>query len=281
MEPSTNALARGTHLLIVDPQNDFCDLPDEATPPGEAPTLPVPGAHADMLRLARFIQRQSKRIDAITITLDSHHRLDVAHPGFWRRGDGRPVQPFTEIRSQQLESGEFSPADSSQRQRCLDYLHQLESGKRYTLMVWPEHCIMGTWGQQVHDAVNAAANEWAHDRGREIQFARKGQNPWTEHYSALQAEVPDPADPDTQFNQALADWAGDCDTLFVAGEAGSHCVMASLQHLLDHWPAERARHVTLLRDCVSPVKGFESTYENFLQDIAARGVRLVDSTAIG
>ena len=48
-------------LLIIDPQNDFCDLPESWRPldpiSGQrlAPALPVPGAHADMLRLAELI----------------------------------------------------------------------------------------------------------------------------------------------------------------------------------------------------------------------------------
>ena len=39
-------------LLMIDPQNDFCDLPPALCPPGEAPALPVAGAHADLQRLA-------------------------------------------------------------------------------------------------------------------------------------------------------------------------------------------------------------------------------------
>jgi nicotinamidase-related amidase len=26
-----------THLLLIDPQNDFCDLPASACPPGQSP----------------------------------------------------------------------------------------------------------------------------------------------------------------------------------------------------------------------------------------------------
>jgi hypothetical protein len=36
-----------------------------------------------------------------------------------------------------------------------------------------------------------------------VRVVAKGSYPWSEHYSALQAEVPDAADPGTQLNQAL------------------------------------------------------------------------------
>ena len=72
-----------TQLLVIDPQNDFCDLPASDRPAGSAPSLPVAGAHADMQRLAAFIRAQGCQIDAITVTLDSHHRFDIVHPDFW------------------------------------------------------------------------------------------------------------------------------------------------------------------------------------------------------
>ena len=72
-----------TQLLVIDPQNDFCDLPASHRPAGNAPSLPVAGAHADMERLADFIRAQGGQIDAITVTLDSHQRFDIANPDFW------------------------------------------------------------------------------------------------------------------------------------------------------------------------------------------------------
>ena len=49
-------MKRQLHLLVIDPQNDFCDLPPAWLPQDAAPALPVPGAHADMLRVAQLIR---------------------------------------------------------------------------------------------------------------------------------------------------------------------------------------------------------------------------------
>src|ERR1700756_5260307 len=97
-----------TQLLIIDPQNDFCDVPApwrRAVPlTGAAivPALPVPGAQADMQRTAALIRAAGAALDDITITLDSHHRIDIAHPTFWRRHDGGDVAPFTAITAAQV-----------------------------------------------------------------------------------------------------------------------------------------------------------------------------------
>ena len=268
-------------LLIIDPQNDFCDLPASACPEGQAPSLPVPGADADLQRLAGFVDAMAGRLQAITVTLDAHHRLDIAHPGFWRRGDGGQVAPFTPISAAALRAGEFVPRDPQARPRALASAQALEAGGRYTLMCWPVHCEIGSWGHAVHDAVRAAYNRWELARGRSVHKLLKGSNPWTEHYSALQAEVPDPEDPATLLNQALLARLGEARTLFVAGEAGSHCVRASVEHLVQHLPGGDPARLVLLTDCMSPVAGFEAEQAGFLAGMQRRGVRLATAAEAG
>lgn len=271
------------HLLIIDPQNDFCDLPEAYRAPDPAtggrlsPALPVPGAHADMQRLARFMGDIAAKLDAITLTLDSHHRLDIAHPAWWQDASGLPVPPFTIIGAEALRAGQFRPRDPAQVPRCQAYLDALEAGGRYQLMVWPVHCEIGTWGHAVHADVQAACSAWEESRLLPVRKILKGSNPWTEHYSALQAEVPDAADPDSQFNQALMQSLATAGTLLVAGEASSHCVKATLEHLVAHWPADQLGRIVLLSDCMSPVAGFEAQSQAFLDEMQARGLRVCSS----
>ena len=65
-----------TQLLIIDPQNDFCDLPPALCPPGEAPALPVAGAHADLQRLAAFIAAPQKHRAHAARSLVVYHMLE-------------------------------------------------------------------------------------------------------------------------------------------------------------------------------------------------------------
>ncbi len=283
-------MTRTVHLLVIDPQNDFCDLPTDwqpgHAPAGQAvaPALPVAGAHADMQRLAAVLRSNAQHIDAVTVTLDSHQRYDVAHPGFWRRGDGAAVSPFTPITAQQVRSGQFAPADAAALPRVLAYLDALEAQGRYTLMVWPVHCEIGSWGHGLHADVLAACGAWQTARQRAVQHVFKGMNPWTEHYSALQAEVPDPADPATALDTRLLQRLGEADLLLIGGEASSHCVRATTEHIVQHlprlqpgWSAER---VVLLTDCMSPVAGFEAQHAAFLQAMHAQGVQISNSSQI-
>ena len=245
-----------------------------------SPALPVAGAHADMLRLAALIREGAGGISAITVTLDSHHRFDIAHPAFWTTGAGAGVAPFTAITAAQVRQGGYAPRVASMRPRALAYLDALEQQGRYTLMVWPVHCEIGSWGHGVHPAVKAAYNGWE-DRHRAIvQKISKGSNPWTEHYSALQAEVPDQADPATQRNTALIAVLDRADLIVIAGEAGSHCVKATSEHLADNLPSGQPGKMVLLTDCMSPVAGFEAQQQAFVADMARRGVNFATSAEL-
>jgi nicotinamidase-related amidase len=261
------------HLLLIDAQNDFCDLPAPARP-----ALPVQGADADLHRVAALVRQAGDALDAITLTLDSHHAYDVAHPGFWwAAAPGAEVMPFTEITAALVRAGQFQPRDPVALPRTLDYLDALEAQGRHTLRVWPVHCEVGTWGHQLHADVREACAAWElrHHRASHVVF--KGLNPWTEHYSALQAEVPDPADPDTGLNRALIERLDAAPRLLIAGEAGSHCVRATVEHLVAHLPdpsPTRLARLTLLTDAISSVAGFEAVQADFLADMARRGVRL-------
>jgi nicotinamidase-related amidase len=256
-------------LLIIDPQNDFCDI--------AGASLPVAGADADLRRVAALLRGESQRIDEVTVTLDTHRRLDIAHPGFWMRGDGgagAEVAPFTTITAAQLRVGEFRPRDAGALPRALAYADALEARGRYTLMVWPVHCELGSWGHNDHAELQSALVGWQLARQRHVEFVLKGMNPWTEHYSALQAEVPDPADPGTQLNRALLERLDGCDELWIAGEASSHCVRATVEDLVANLPGGRLDRLVLIEDGMSPVGGFETQADDFLERMRARGLRV-------
>lgn len=276
-----------THLLLIDPQNDFCDLPADWLPrspvSGELihPALPVAGAHDDMQRAAGLVKRLRGQLDAITVTLDSHHRIDIAHPGFWvEQASGRAPGPFTAITAAAVRVGAYRPRDAAHLDRVLAYLDALEATGRYTLMVWPVHCQMGSWGHGVHAGLQSALDAWADEQGRSVDVVTKGENPWTEHYSALQAEVPDPADEGTELNQALLAALDRFDRVLIAGEAGSHCVRATVEHLAAHLPSKQLNKLVLLIDCISPVAGFEAQQAEFLAAMQAKGLQLTTSTEI-
>ncbi len=268
-----------SQLLIVDPQNDFCDITGAA--------LPVTGADADMKRLADWVDQAGAALSDIVVTLDSHPVYAIERPAFWRQGGpamdepglggeaAQPVAPFTQIRAADVREGRYSPRDAALREAVLAYLDALEaSPRKYVLMVWPTHCVVGTWGHNLHAELAAALGRWEAARLRTVEKVLKGQNPMTEQYSAVRAEVPIDSDPRTQTNHALVDRIVDFPGLtFIAGEASSHCVAATAQDLFAAMTPERLARIVLIEDAMSPVGGFEAGAGAFVERARALGVR--------
>lgn len=268
---------RTIKLLVIDPQVDFCD----GTAKGN---LAVPGAYDDMSRLATMVGRLGGRLDDIGVTLDSHRTIDIAHAPWWVNSHGQNPAPFTLITSADVSSGLWTPRNPQWRARSLDYVKQLESNGKYVLVVWPTHCLIGSPGHNVHPDLFSALRRWEEREFGMVNFVTKGANPFTEHYSAVQAEVPDPNDPTTMLNVDLIDSLRDCDDLLLAGEALSHCVKATVTDIADNIGDEHIKKFVFLTDCSSSVPvvpggpDFPAIGQQFVRDMMARGMRVTKST---
>lgn len=256
-------------LLIIDPQNDFAD------PKG---TLYVPGAKEDCGRLADFINKNSEKISSIKITLDSHPTYHIAHPLFWVDSNGQNPAPFTVITYQDYVNGLYKPVIEGLNRRIEDYLLALENRGRYNLCIWPPHCLTATWGYCVEEQVWNAAHQWEISHlGKNVDFIRKAVNPLTEHYSAIQAEVPDPADVTTRVNFDFIDKIKEFEHIIIAGEALSHCVANTVRDLSVYIPPYR---MIVLTDCTSNVTGFEKVGNDFIEEFRTKGVQFIDSKSL-
>ncbi len=252
-------------FLIIDPQNDFSDTPGAA--------LPVPGVSADAVRLAALLERLAERIDAIHVTLDTHQLVDISHPVFWCDGAGQPPPPFTQIDVAAVENGLWRARQPQYQQRVLDYVRALRDNGRYILTIWPPHCLVGTWGHNVIPVVAAALRHWEEQGFKRVNYVIKGHNPWTEHYSALQADVPDPADPGTQLNLDLLETLKQADLVALSGQALSHCVANTVHDIAAHVGPEQLHKLVLIEDTTSPVAGFEALAGEFMATMKQRGMR--------
>lgn len=254
-------------LLIIDPQNDFCDV--------EGAALPVPGASGDLNRLAAVLEKAGEDFGDIIVTLDSQPTVAIERTTFWQDRTGAPVAPFTAVTAREVRSGAYLPRNPAMLPEVLAYLDALEGAGRYTLMVWPVHCVVGTWGHGICAPLSRAIAAWEELKQRNALKILKGQHPLTEQYSAVRAEVPRADDARTQTNRELLEAATPTDgLLFVAGEALSHCVAATLRDLFAALSRAERERVILLQDCMSPVAGFG---HDFLVEAEKAGARVMTS----
>jgi len=263
-------------MLIIDPQNDFTDTPNA---PG---SLAVAGSYQDSLRLAQFIGKYGHAMNDIHVTLDSHHRFDVAHPLWWKNPiTGEHPAPFTQLTSANAGAGkEWVPTVPYPGYltkigfTAESYIKALEDNHRYPLYIWPEHCLIGTPGQAVQKDIMEALAKWEQKETASVDFVTKGSNPFTEHYSAVQAEVQIPSDPGTMLNTQLIDMLKACDKIIISGQALSHCVANTVRDIGAAFGDANIKKMVLLRDTTSSVTGLEKLGDQFIADMTAMGMEV-------
>jgi nicotinamidase-related amidase len=285
-------MSKNIHLLVIDPQNSFCKVVDpslqQVLHDGE---LCVTGAWEDMaVRLPVMIDRLGKKLDDLHVTLDSHHSLHVAHPGWYRDSSGNQPAPYTFMRAEngsiigstidaqgnKHDIGEFTCVKPSVTKRTLAYLTDLQASGRYPHIVWPMHCLIGTPGHNVVAPLMEAMQNWCRLKGDGvIDFVTKGSNPFVEHFSAVRAEVVDPNDHSTDINKHFITTVNEADIILLAGEALSHCLANTVRDMANFFPGsdEFIKKCVLLTDATSSVPGFESFGDNFITDMTARGMK--------
>lgn len=259
-------------LLIIDPQMDFVDYP------GKAGSLAVPGAHADMQRLAKLMQNYGSSLNDVHVTLDSHHVLDIAHPTWWMDSNGKAPAAFTLISLDDVKNGKWRARIPEFARRSADYVQALNDEGRYQLVVWPEHCLIGSDGHRIHPELFTELCAWERNNLAVVDMVTKGSNPFTEHYSGLKAEVPDAEDASTQLNMSLVQTLEKADMVLIAGEALSHCVANTVRDIAANFDPAAISKLVLLEDCCSSVTGFEQLGSDFVSELKTMGMKVMKST---
>jgi nicotinamidase-related amidase len=224
-------------LFAVDCQNTFC------TPGFE---LFVPGAPEDSRRLCEFVYRNLGRLTEIVATLDTHRARQIFHAAFLVGPDGSHPPPYTVVSVADAAEGVWRTADPALQKHLERYVEALADGGKYELIVWLYHAMLGGVGHALVSAVEEAFFFHALARGTQTRFEVKGDDPLTEHYSALGPEVG--GEPNLELVEHLRSF----DAVVVAGQAKSHCVAWTVEDLLRLAPDLTPR-VYLLEDCTSPV----------------------------
>lgn len=269
-------MALKVHVICIDVQNDF-------TSPNGA--LYVKGGDENAKRSAKMVERLAGKITDIHVTMDSHHKVDISHPMWWCDENGKAPPPITGVvldgdkfRFLNYATGATSPARTRQpgaRERTLKYLKALTANGRYPHTIWPEHCLIGDEGHNLNPALAAAIHLWEEQRFALSNVVTKGSNPWTEHFSAVKAEVPDAEDASTQINRPLIETLEQADMVVWVGEALSHCLANTFRDTIASFSDPSfVKKMWLCTDASSSVPGFEKYGDDFVAEMRAKGMNV-------
>lgn len=250
-------------LVIVDPQNDFCD---------HRGSLYVDGAFADIKRLAAHIAKLGGQYSDIFVSLDSHDVIAIFHPKFWVDGSGNHPAPYTMIPPEDFSVGNWRAAAKENEAPTARTFAVIKEKNLGGVMVWPEHCVISTWGHQISDTLREALSIWREKTGKAVRYVFKGENPYTDQFSIF--EGVDDTWPDMAFNETLFETLCAFDSVTFAGEALSHCIGESIFSYTNRLDGKK-QTLYLLTDCTSPVAGFNG--QETLDKLAEKGVAFVSA----
>ncbi|MHC5354191.1 cysteine hydrolase family protein [Myroides sp. LJL115] len=256
-------------LLAIDIQNDFMQ---------DIGSLSVDGSRGDVERLTRWMYTNMASLTKVMCSLDCHSIMQIFHANWWINSKKEHPCPFTIITHEQVQKGEWLPVNG-ELQASLDYLKNLELNGQKQLCIWPYHCLEGTQGAKLESEFTKMLYFHSAARKTSPKLVYKGQNPFTEMYGIIKAEY----DVKGEVNQEVLDEIELYDQIYIAGEASSHCVLASIEQIVTYFgkDSEINKRITILEDCMSPIVGFkESTQEAFEQLRKQYGIQIKKSTEV-
>ena len=243
-------------LLIIDPNNDFAD---------SRGSLYVPHADKSIEAIAQYITENDP--EAIAISLDTHRRYHVGHCAYWQ---GEGVKPFANVHAKDVERGAITPTFAPKAQ-VLTYLRAMESqGKVHTL--WPEHCLVGSWGWALPDVLVQAISAWdeLHHGQRSLHVYQKGEYADAEMFSIF-SYVSEPT-PNEQGKQVL-DQLAQYEEVVVCGFAKDYCVAESVKDLRNDPRFEgKLRFFDAGMAAINPQSANLAVYEECINTFGAKGV---------
>lgn len=205
--------AVGAALLIVDIQYDFL--------PGGS--LAVSDSDQILPPILSLTTDHAHRFDAVIATQDYHPRNHISFASnHAEEGD----EPFTE--------------------KTLP--HPTIRGETIRQMLWPEHCIQGTRGCEIHEDIVRGLCR-VHEATTDVIVVRKGDNPNIDGYSALSDNSYTRFTPLIRYLSSTQRLSGSSSSspieiVVVVGLALDYCVLSSAMDLLKH-----GLHVVLPLDC--------------------------------
>lgn len=265
-------------LVLIDPQNDFME---------SIGSLGVPGSKGDIERVTKWLYKNGHKVTRTMTSLDTHTMMQIFFPCWWSDANGKNPDPYTIITYDDVVKNKWIPNfDKTIRDEdnpewetayCKEYLFKLEAMGKYKLCIWPYHTLDGTIGANVETELSRMIYFHSLYRKSDPLFIRKGMDPWSEMYGIIEPEW----SYDGYINMQALNEMSKYDIVIFAGEASSHCVGQSGLQTLEYFRTRGPKRpkFVFLKDCMSPVVGFEETEKQIFKVLQEEyGALVVNST---
>jgi nicotinamidase/pyrazinamidase len=271
-------------LVGIDLQNDFV-LPQILSADGRiiqrAGTLMVVNAVEDVRRVIEMIYTAPEMFTDMLWTLDQHMLFQIFYSAWWIDQDGNHPAPFTMISYDDVVSGKWRPISSTWKDWALKYTKTLQDTGQTPLIIWPEHCMIGTPGAAIVPALFEAIHWLSLVRKIQPNFMFKGSVAQTEHYGPFRACVKVDNNLQSHLNTHMLDMIAGHDEIVFVGEAEDFCVKQGMTQTMEYFGTKHPdvlKKIVFLRDCTSMVfPAQRAEADKFLANMSGQGIRISTS----
>lgn len=158
-------------LVLVDMQKCFLN------------ELPIYGATLNYDEVAEKIENNIYDIDHITLIKNSHNNSEINNKLNWINSTGHHPQDYQEINI--IDIGRKWWPLSISIEYAKNYSTELYKNNKNPIIIWPEHCTIGTQGHETIDTINEVLNKWENTTNKKVVIIEKGLNFYSEEYGIL------------------------------------------------------------------------------------------------
>lgn len=250
-------------------------------------TLGVPGSKNDVRRTIEWLYKNCHKVTRVMLSADDHTLQQIFFPCWWSDKFGNNPDSYTIITHDDVVHKNWIPNydkmipdennPGAMISYCQEYVRHLEEGKRQKLQIWPYHATSETFDSNIEAQLTAMVYYHARCRHNDPFIARKGTDPWSEMYSLIKPEW----SMNGYINQPVLDEFAKYDMVVFTGEAASHCAGLTVLDTAQYFAQKSGRkpQLVVLRDCMSPIPGFEDYTEELYKSLQEEyGVLVTKST---
>jgi len=255
-------------LLIIDPQVDFCEKDGSVF---------ISNSDNKTKKLGKLIKKISDQLKTVHVSLNIRNILNVSHHKMWINQENFHPRPFTQITTEDIESGKWKTENPKFLNIIKKYISKLETIEKYKFCVWPYHCLIGSRGSTITNPIFDELCDWEINKTEtQINYILRGKNPYAEEFSVIKSSK------SNNINKIFIESFKTSKYLFIAGFSFSHYIISTIKTISDHFSETENKKIIILLDLLNIDNecGFEMNYEKFLLDLKNKGVSIIYSSDI-
>lgn len=231
-------------LIIINPQNDYCDVRGSLYQLNNEQTVS---------NIIQLLKNDGNKFNRVCVVLDTHLPHHISFNTSWVDGDNQCLKPYSILNNNFVVNGiQYNSAYSQKIYHNAVKSYYLNN--KISFMVWPPHCIFGTWGHNLNSQLFQTLSEL----NCPVWYYGIGRCATEEQYDCIGHD---------EVNKTIYT-IGDIDDFYVCGFMKSHHIYETVKKLIMLNTAEQNKHIYVINDCCTSLSRYQNNTDSNFEKLA-------------